>query len=333
MGVVGIVVNPVSGTDIRRATSTAGFMDNMQKARIVKSLLKGLEAVEVEKVLFMRDFYGIAAHALWDMKELKIDAEILDMKPTGSYIDTVNAVAEMVEQGVAVIILLGGDGTVRVASKASGQTPLLPISTGTNNVIPYFIDGTVAGLAAGAVAEGLVDSSEVSFRAKRIAVLLNGIQAEHALIDAASVMYPFVGSRAITEPSLVREAVVVLAPPTSIGIASIAAMMKPLHHSDGEALYFRLGERGRAVKAITSPGVVEKVLIEEVREVPIGSKIVLEGAKGAITIELDGERELQVPKGSEITLVPLADGPIILDVHKIMGTISSEGIFTDYRAF
>ena len=33
--------------------------------------------------------------------------------------------------------------------KGAGEIPLLPISTGTNNVIPEFIEGTIAGLAAG----------------------------------------------------------------------------------------------------------------------------------------------------------------------------------------
>lgn len=102
MGTVGIIVNPVSGTDVRRVTSTAGFMDNMQKARIVKSILRGLEAAGTSKAIIMPDFYDIAAHALWDMPSLNLKTEFLDVKPKGDYTNTLKAVKRMVKIGVEV---------------------------------------------------------------------------------------------------------------------------------------------------------------------------------------------------------------------------------------
>ena len=323
MGTVGIIVNPVSGTDIRRVTSTAGFMDNMQKARIVKSILKGLEAAGVDKVVLMPDFYGVAAHALWDTPSLGVETEFVDMEPEGSHLDTVRAVEAMTSMGVGVIVLLGGDGTVRIASKASGETPLLPISTGTNNVVPYFIDGTVAGLAAGMVANGLIEASKATYRLNRVKLILNGELVDHALVDVASTRYPFVGSRAIMDPGLVRDVVVALAPPTSIGLASIAAMIRPLYPGERAALHLRLGAEGFRVRAIVAPGVVEEVGVEGFRELRLGEEVVL---GDAMTVELDGERELQVSEGDEVVAIPSGDGPYILDVHRVMGLASAEGL-------
>ena len=42
----------------------------------------------------------------------------------------------MKELNVSCIVTLGGDGTNRVVAKGCGSVPILPISTGTNNVFP-----------------------------------------------------------------------------------------------------------------------------------------------------------------------------------------------------
>ena len=57
-------------------------------------------------------------------------------------------------RGAGVIVLLGGDGTVRAASATSGDVALLPLSTGTNNAFPEMWEATVAGTAAGLLATG-----------------------------------------------------------------------------------------------------------------------------------------------------------------------------------
>lgn len=43
----------------------------------------------------------------------------------------------MAERGARCIVTLGGDGTNRAVAKESGAIPLVPISTGTNNVFPF----------------------------------------------------------------------------------------------------------------------------------------------------------------------------------------------------
>jgi predicted polyphosphate/ATP-dependent NAD kinase len=84
--------------------------------------------------------------------DVSVEARLLDMQLQGTADDSQQAAEIMAGLGVACIITLGGDGTNRIVAKACGDTALLPISTGTNNVFPYVIEGTLAGLAAGILA-------------------------------------------------------------------------------------------------------------------------------------------------------------------------------------
>ena len=305
-----MIVNPVSGTDIRRATSTAGFIDLMQKARIVKSILRGIEAVGVDEVLIMPDFYGVAAHALWDLPQLGLKWDFIDMKPKGDYTDTLNAVKEMVRENVGSIVILGGDGTVRVASKASGDTPLLPISTGTNNVIPYFIDGTLAGIAAAAVANGLVN--DATYRLKRILLIMNGEVVDQALVDLGATLYPFRGARAVIDPRLVTEVFISLVKPLSIGLASIGIALRPNGIPNDVILHVITGSRF-SVKVVLMPGYVVNMGIDKVEELKLGVKVPI---GRAYTIELDGEREVEVFDGDVVEVMADGKGPVIIDVGR-----------------
>ena len=55
----------------------------------------------------------------------------------------------MREAGCGALVVLGGDGTQRAVAKAWRDAPLVPLSTGTNNVFPLHVEATAAGLAAG----------------------------------------------------------------------------------------------------------------------------------------------------------------------------------------
>ena len=54
----------------------------------------------------------------------------------------------------AAVVLLGGDGTMRAAAPGLGDTPMLALSTGTNNAFPIMMEATVAGMAVGLIATG-----------------------------------------------------------------------------------------------------------------------------------------------------------------------------------
>ena len=65
------------------------------------------------------------------------------------------------------VLVLGGDGTHRVAAQAWPEAPLVAVSTGTNNVFPEMLEATAAGAAAGLVASGRVSLDEASRRVQR----------------------------------------------------------------------------------------------------------------------------------------------------------------------
>ncbi|HCF71167.1 MAG TPA: ATP-NAD kinase, partial [Syntrophomonas sp.] len=152
MTTVGIIANPASGKDIRRLVAYGITFDNLEKVNIVRRALLGLAATGVERVVYMPDYYGIVPKALDGLSvlhQLPLEVEMLEMEMSRMQEDSQNAAALMNEMKVDCIITLGGDGTNRMIAKGCGRIPLVPISTGTNNVFPEMVEGTIAGLAAG----------------------------------------------------------------------------------------------------------------------------------------------------------------------------------------
>ncbi|MBW2141378.1 MAG: NAD(+)/NADH kinase, partial [Deltaproteobacteria bacterium] len=143
MGSVGIIANPASGKDIRRLVAYGSVFSNREKVNIVKRVLLGLDSTGVEDVFLMPDYYGIGQRALENLN---------DMVPDGTQDDSTRAAGILSEMDTGCVVVLGGDGTNRVVAKTSGETPLLSIATGTNNVFSCMVEGTLAGIAAGVVA-------------------------------------------------------------------------------------------------------------------------------------------------------------------------------------
>ena len=180
MALVGIIANPASGKDIRRLVAHGSVFDNQEKVRIVRRILLGLSEMGVNRICYMPDYYGIVDRAY---SELEIDADVfpVDFMATGEQEDSTEAARHMQEQGTACIIVLGGDGTNRAVAKGNGAIPILPVSTGTNNVFPFMVEGTIAGMAAGLVACERVPLEACTFRSTRIEVLVDGEERDLAL--------------------------------------------------------------------------------------------------------------------------------------------------------
>ena len=133
-----IIANPASGKDIRRIVAHGSVFDNQEKVRMVRHILVGLAAAGVRDVLYMPEGYGIVPRALSDLEALETPVNVapVDIYLHNTPEDTINAAALMQQEGVAVIIVMGGDGTSRAACKGARKTPILPLSTGTHNVFP-----------------------------------------------------------------------------------------------------------------------------------------------------------------------------------------------------
>jgi hypothetical protein len=300
---VGLIANPAAGRDIRRLTARASVVPNHEKVAIVRRVLHGLAATGVDRVRYLADRAGIVAAAVDGAPPVAV--EPLAYRARGSAADSTEAARLLAAAGVGVLVVLGGDGTNRAVAAACGDVPLVAVSTGTNNVLPTMVDGTVAGMAAGLVAGGAVDPDRVSRRVKRIEVQADGAR-DFALIDAAACLDPFVGSRAIWDPGRVRALVLTRAAPWAVGLSAIGGQLRPLGPDEPAGLYVKLGP-GPEILAAIAPGMVARVPVAAWRLVGLTL------TSGTRTVALDGERELAVE--GEVTASVTAAGPRVVDIR------------------
>jgi predicted polyphosphate/ATP-dependent NAD kinase len=322
MSAVGIIANPASGKDIRRLVAHGSVFDNHEKANIVRRVLLGLAAVGIERAWIMPDSFGIGARALDGVRLKGLQASVLDMSVTFTSLDTPRATRLMVDAGVGCLVTLGGDGTNRLVAQASGAVPLMPISTGTNNVFPTMVEATLAGLAAGLAARGLADSAVQ--HAPRLEVQRAGAAPDIALVDVAVYDERFVAARALWDPTRILEVVLARVEPGSIGLSSIGAHLGLGSSVDG-GLYLRMGN-GQRVLAPIAPGLVTSVNVTEYRALHAGDEVCLWQPQ-ACTLALDGEREVALRGATEVCVRLKADGPRVVDVRRAVAIAAQAGIF------
>lgn len=324
MSSVGIIANPASGKDIRRLVARSSVFDNNEKVAILRRLLIGLDAVGVETAHIMPDYYGLGERAA-DGLTLNMDISILPMPIQADERDTVAAAQRLAELEVGCLVTLGGDGTNRAAAKTCGQLPLLAISTGTNNVVPAMVEGTVAGLAAGLLATGAVDVQTVSQISKRLEVFLDHEFIDIALVDVAVSGDLFVATRAVWEPSRIKEIILSRAEPGSIGLSSIGSAIHPiaLHHDLG--LHLIVGEGGVAALAPVAPGLVVRIPLRETQVILLDSEVELEPCVG--TLALDGERCLELYPEQRVVVRLTRNGPRLVDLQACLAEAARRGMF------
>ena len=315
MSLVGIIANPASGKDIRRLVAYGSSFDNQEKVRIVRRVLLGLEAVGVERVCYMPDYYGIVPRAM-DSLKLAIPVVPLDFDAKADQRDSTEAARIMEKEGAGCIVTLGGDGTNRVVARGTTKVPLMPISTGTNNVFPSMVEATVAGMAAGLVATGLIPRDESTFLSTRLDILLHGKVVDLALVDVAVCNDLFLGSRAIWDLDKVSRIFLNRADPGSIGLSSIGGLLHPVGADEPHCLCLELGGTERWVKAPVAPGMIEKVHVSDLRLMDVGDEVEVLG--GPSVLALDGEREVEVPRGTVAAVRLERHGPLVVDVQRTM---------------
>ena len=317
MSFAGIIANPAAGKDIRRIVARGRFVPNHEKVNILKRVLAGLDAAGVERVAFMPDAGALGRGAL-DGADLRLSAEFVDMPVFHAERDTLRAARAMREAGVRCIITLGGDGTNRAVAKECGDIPIMPISTGTNNVFPAVVEGTVAGLAAGAVAAGAAPVNRAAPRHPRLDALINGEPRDIALVDLAISTERFIGARAIWDMATVREIFLTRADPTSIGLSAIGARLRATSPTEGVGLRIRLGSGGETVTAPVAPGLVSRVEIAEWRTMPAGGAPEIVTRRPA-TAALDGERAVPLPPDAEFAVRLNPNGPRVVNAALALG--------------
>lgn len=329
MATVGIIANPASGKDIRRLVAHGSVFDNQEKVNIVRRVILGLEAAGVDEVLFMPDYFGIVEKALDGIRH-SLRARSLEMRWHGTQDDSTLAGHLLAQAQVGCIVTLGGDGTNRAVAKGSAAVPFMPISTGTNNVFPFMVEGTLAGLAAGVVATGVVPVDQVTFPTNRLDVLLDGELADLALVDVAVYDDVFVASRAIWNMSKVREIFIARAAPSNVGLSSVGGCLYCRQLNEHHGVHVRLaapGEEGKMqVKAPVAPGLVEPVQVSGYRLLEVGEEVEVHHKPAVLA--LDGEREIEV-HGKRRVAIRLSDqGPRVVDVSRALQAAAQSGYFS-----
>ena len=315
---VGIIANPASGRDIRRLVAYGTVFDNNEKMAIVRRVLLGLEAVGITHVAYMpeREF-GILPRAIDGLTGRQqgstLHAFPLSMPVLATSADSTRAAQMLASMGAGCIITLGGDGTNRAVARGCGTVPLVPISTGTNNVFPTFLEGTIAGMAAGLVAQGHAGQNAVQ-RVPRLAVLINGEEVESALVDVVLSSMPFVGSRAIWDLTTVSEVVLSRVAPATIGMSALGGTLfdGATQGVERAGMHIRLGPSGSQLLVALAPGLIEWVAVSEYRRLTM--KDVVRFLPGTGTVALDGEREIELSPKSVVEVQLCADGPFVVNV-------------------
>jgi predicted polyphosphate/ATP-dependent NAD kinase len=328
---VGIIANPASGRDIRRLVAHGTVFDNNEKTAIIRRVLVGLAAVGITRVVYMPEHdFGIVPRAISERSGQLASAyaalsiEPLNMPLTGTGVDSTEAASMLAELGADCIITLGGDGTNRAVAKGCRAVPLVAISTGTNNVFPSFIEGTLAGIAAGLIAGGRV-SDATTYRAPWLEVCVDGAVRDYALVDVVVSAYPFVGSKAIWDLELVREVVLARVAAATIGLSSLGGALLD-HASDVKqqlGMHIVLGPDGKRVLAALAPGLVQWVGVSTHRRLAIDDAVQFQ--QGVGTIALDGEREIECSTTTVVEVRLRADGPVVVDVAATFAAAARSG--------
>jgi predicted polyphosphate/ATP-dependent NAD kinase len=326
MATVGIIANPASGKDIRRLVAHGSVFSNLEKVNIVRRVLLGLQATGVEQIIFMPDYFGIGTRAIDGLK-LTLKTSMLKMPLRGTQEDSTEAADRFREMQVNCIITLGGDGTNRSVAKGSGKIPILPISTGTNNVFPYMIEGSIAGLAAGVVALQMVQLDRVIQQTKRLEIEKNDQMIDIALIDAVVYDDMFKASLAVWDMSKVREIVLARAEPSNIGLSSIGGYLYPNFLEGRHGIHIHVGQGDHGVLAPVAPGLIVRVGIESYGLIKMNEAVEVDHKPSILA--LDGEREVEVGKRDHISIRLTNKGPYVIDIKETLKEAAQNGFFVN----
>ena len=344
MSSVGIIANPAASKDIRRLVAQGRVVPDWEKVNTVRRALIGVQSTDAARVVAMPDSGDLCRRAAAD-SGVSIPLELLPMSPHYTEGDTRRAAAMMAEQGVGCLITLGGDGTNRAVAAATSRLPIVAISTGTNNVFPVMIEGTLAGIAAGLVASRQLGLQYAAVVSKALHIRVNGEYRDLALVDVAISRERFVATRAIWDLDTVYEVFLTRAEPAGIGLSSIGGRLHPVSLSDVGGLRYVLagGDDGAAssaasasasasatmVVAPVAPGMVTAAAVARWELLAEGAPVAL--ARRHCTIALDGERALTVTPEDAVTITLARDGPPVVQVSRALQRAAQLGLFNRSR--
>lgn len=331
MSTVGILVNPRSGSDVRRLLTSAGSSTIEDKVSILRRLIHGAAETGAEQVVLSRDPFSITRRATENL-QLPLKVVFLDLPLHHDERDSADAAQAMRDAECGAVVSLGGDGTNRALALGWPDAPLIPISTGTNNAFPVHVEPTVAGMAAGLVAAGAVDLVAHSSRAKVVAVEVSGgdsgPETDMALVDAIAVDDPYVGSLELFDPETLMLGVLTRADPAAIGFSGMAGTVLPCTPDEelGVVLEFSPPSQnpGRLVRGALAPGWFASVGLARSEYLELDVSVEM---AGPCLLAFDGERSRRLHPNQTASLRVVRHGPRVIDVGSVVLSAARTGKF------
>ncbi len=361
-GKAAIIANPMSGRDVRRLAARATNMTHEAKRDLVARVAAGLDAMGVDEIMILKEPFRVSSGAL-EMMPLRARVRLLDVGVTNSAADTVAAVRAARAAGCDVIISLGGDGTNRIIARTWPDVPLVPLSTGTNNVFPILIEATSAGVAAGLIANGSMPAGDVATRCKLVHVRTASWH-DIGVIDAVLLRRDHVGNFLPFDADRIAALVLTRAEPAAVGMSPIGGYVDPVSFADEWGLALRCGRAADAPAGVThdaagathdaagatheaagathgafepgqstardlyvpiSPGLFRAVHVASHARLPFGAPFVFEGPG---VVAFDGDREHKLADGEQAIVSVQRDGPPVVDVARCIQLAAARGILS-----
>ncbi len=320
MAAIAICVNPMAGRDVRRLAARASNMTFEAKRDAVARIAAGADAVGVTDIFVAEEPFRVASLALQWMP-LAAEVHVLKTPLNHDASDTEAAVAAFLDRGVATIVSLGGDGTNRAIARAASDIDLIPLSTGTNNVFPVLAEPTVAGMAAGLAARGLLEEGDLKPRCKVLHVRFSDGVRDFALVDAAYLAGDFPGNMLPFDPARLHLLLLARAEPDAVGTSPVGGYLEVVEADDDHGLLLRIAERpaheetSREVNAPLSPGAFRQVAVTRSERVPFETPVLFRG-QGVLALDGDRDHKLDQHRTAHITL--RRDGPRVVNVAAAM---------------
>lgn len=329
MSTIGIIANPASGKDIRRLVSHATVIDNNEKVNIIERIILGAQKFGVDKIYIMPDAYLMGYKVEKKLKlteELKATIEILDYPIKDAPIDTEKAAEKLEMLSVGCVVILGGDGTHRLAAKHLEKVPLIGVSTGTNNAYPKMLEGTIVGMAAAGVATQKDYFKAAYHKDKRIEIRKNNQLIDIALVDVVISDALVIGSKAIWETESIKQIIVSKAHPASIGFSSIVGVNAIITEEDPYGASIEINDGENKFYAPLAAGQIVQLRSQPIQRIPVGDAIQWTAPyKGVIAV--DGEREINFKANEQFTFTITRNGPLNIDVKKALAIGLTNGFF------
>ena len=323
---LGIIINPSSGRDARRLFARADSSTLQSKRNQVERIIVGAAASGVKKILLAPDAFRISKSAS-EAIGVHVEIEMLDFRPQNKPADTATAVEAMRKAGCGALAVLGGDGTSRIVAQTWLDAPMLPLSTGTNNVFPVMLESTVAGAAVGAVAAGVVSLEQVAQRTKRIVIEIEGEAPDLALIDAIHLVNDHTGNLLPFDPLCMRTLVLSRALPNAVGMSPVGGLLEPCRAEDDFGVQVECAEPGpdrRRLLAPISPGLYRPIHIDSARRIDLGETVTFSGPG---LVAMDGDRERKLEEGQTVRIRVERDGPFVIDPAKALSEAAQQGAY------